>query len=383
MQAFRVAACASCGCRPEAGLSACAACGGVSYCNRACQKDHWRTHKTHCSPGAARGTQRAAAHGAASVCVACDNCGRLDPAPGVAKLLACACNTVVYCSTDCQRQHRSTHKEHCQPVVHTAVVRHVSVNDASECVLVDRRAVETLDVSTTESDELHALQDALSTLSGDALELAVSQLVGRYKTMCVKFEASGETFEEAAARNARSIALMCGNRLCLAKQEMDRCGVLMRKFDDENAIASYAAPADRRMVDVHRTSMRLNTASINAQVLNSKNYVECREIAKLGPGAGKRERTRKFILRMVDEMRCWEEVQEWDRCVELDFAVIKRVAADEPTPDRIRVMYTRATHALRLIREHRASMQCDWSEREKQYEPLMEKWSVLVANMAA
>ena len=45
--------CAACG-KGGDGLKACTGCGQVKYCNGACRKAHYKTHKKQCRKGAAK-----------------------------------------------------------------------------------------------------------------------------------------------------------------------------------------------------------------------------------------------------------------------------------------------------------------------------------------
>jgi hypothetical protein len=87
----------------EKPLNACK-CYQVDYCNKQCQKEHWKTgHRLQCSQ-----------HRHKRQVKVCDNCGARKGEEDGARLRKCGkCATTVYCSRACQvkhwyQEHRST-----------------------------------------------------------------------------------------------------------------------------------------------------------------------------------------------------------------------------------------------------------------------------------
>lgn len=359
--------CTACGGQPSAGLRSCAACGGASYCDRDCQTTHWKKHKPYCTPGAPRA---AAPQGGASVVVACQGCGRRD-----LKLLPCACNTALYCSKACQRSHRSEHKPYCTPATAKPLMWQVAVDDANECVVFDVGHVQRLDVSDPDPDDLAAQQRELQQLSGVLLKAAVDKMARRCKGVFRKCQSSGDTFGEAVARNARAVAYLRDNRVLQAKQDLDKCELLMAKFETDEGAAAFTTVEQVRTLSVQTASIRLNVASVNAQVLCNENFVDSQNIARLPRGDDRRERSRVLAQRIVREVGFREVLGEWDRCADLDFAAIGFVVADDPAGACRPFMRHCAAHAMALLRDHRAEI-ADWREQEHRCRTLIEQWGL-------
>jgi hypothetical protein len=114
--------CAQCD-RPDPPLL-CAQCETVSYCDKHCQRLHWKDeHKLHCQVFATGppssddnhvlvvDPEEPATTSSSSYSV-CRNC--FMPRP---RLRCTQCQSVAYCDRDCQRAHWSEHKRACRQVV--------------------------------------------------------------------------------------------------------------------------------------------------------------------------------------------------------------------------------------------------------------------------
>ena len=82
----------------------CSGCRNVSYCGIECQKKHWKVHKSYCRNGG-----KAESIGMSAVDITCGGCGRVS-----VNLKKCTqCETVKYCSKECQRKDWIKHKTSC------------------------------------------------------------------------------------------------------------------------------------------------------------------------------------------------------------------------------------------------------------------------------
>lgn len=87
-------------------LKKCTGCGVTWYCDRGCQSGHWKSHKKACNPIVAK----ASTTSEVPVITKCSNCNKKAE-----KLSNCsACQTVAYCSKECQRIDWPRHKTDCR-----------------------------------------------------------------------------------------------------------------------------------------------------------------------------------------------------------------------------------------------------------------------------
>lgn len=95
----------------EQKLSACARCQGARYCSKECQRSHWRMHKPSCfSKAEASARKDVYKETRVKNCVFCQ---KSELSTGT-KLRECSvCESVRYCSKECQKQDWSRHKKHC------------------------------------------------------------------------------------------------------------------------------------------------------------------------------------------------------------------------------------------------------------------------------
>ena len=100
--------CASCGKKSDA-LKHCGRCMNISYCSKSCQQADWSRHKAVCQ----RSSTEEKLEGSKSTAAArdaCAFCGKKSDAP-----MHCGwCMNISYCSTSCQQNDWSRHKDVCQ-----------------------------------------------------------------------------------------------------------------------------------------------------------------------------------------------------------------------------------------------------------------------------
>ena len=82
----------------------CSGCHNASYCGIECQRKHWKVHKSSCRIGS-----KAESIATSTVDITCGGCGKVS-----VNLRKCTqCESVKYCSKECQRKDWTKHKSSC------------------------------------------------------------------------------------------------------------------------------------------------------------------------------------------------------------------------------------------------------------------------------
>ena len=85
-------------------LSTCSGCRAAKYCSKSCQKSNWKEHRNRCHQHLISGEFQ-------EICAVCQKVSPLGK-----KFSWCSlCQSIKYCSANCQKLDWPTHKIHCQP----------------------------------------------------------------------------------------------------------------------------------------------------------------------------------------------------------------------------------------------------------------------------